>query len=133
MRTHELADHAAVNPQTLRYYERRGLLPQPPRSPAGYRDYPAAAVRVIGFIKRAQQLGFTLDQIGELLDLALGGPDSADTTRTLAEHHIADLTARIADLDRMREALHQLTATSAQPTRDCPLLDAIPADPAQAP
>ncbi len=70
MRTRELADHAAVNPQTLRYYGRRGLLPQPPRSPAGYRDYPAAAVRVIGFIKRAQQLGFTLDQIGELLDLA---------------------------------------------------------------
>ena len=61
MRSTELAASAGVNPQTLRYYERRGLLAAPPRSAAGYRAYPAEAVRVVRFVKRAQELGFSLD------------------------------------------------------------------------
>ncbi|MGI5132490.1 MerR family transcriptional regulator [Pseudonocardia sp. CA-107938] len=60
MRTGELAGQAGVNAETLRYYERRGLLAEPPRNRAGYRDYPAAAVELLRFIKRAQQLGFWL-------------------------------------------------------------------------
>jgi MerR family transcriptional regulator, mercuric resistance operon regulatory protein len=78
MRTHEVADRAGVNAQTLRYYERRGLLSAPPRSPSGYRDYPASAVRVLRFVKRAQELGFTLTDVAELLSLAEGGPRSCD-------------------------------------------------------
>lgn len=67
MRTSELADQAGVNTETLRYYERRGLLTEPPRTPRGYRDYPDATVELLRFIKRAQVLGFTLDEVEELL------------------------------------------------------------------
>src|SRR5262252_9659941 len=76
MQTHEVAERAGVNAQTLRYYERRGLLAEPPRSPAGYRDYPPAAVEVLRFVKRSQELGFTLAEVEELLSLAEGGPQS---------------------------------------------------------
>ena len=69
MRTKEVADRARVNTQTLRYYERRGLLDAPPRTPAGYREYPSSAVRVLRFVKRAQELGFSLAEIDELLHL----------------------------------------------------------------
>lgn len=74
MRTSELAGRAGVNSETLRYYERRGLLDEPPRTSGGYRDYPDGAVELLRFIKRAQELGFTLDEVEELLDLDSGGP-----------------------------------------------------------
>jgi len=74
VRTSEVAAAAHVNTQTLRYYERRGLLPEPQRTRSGYRAYTPDAVRVVRFVKRAQQLGFTLDDIEELLHLADGGP-----------------------------------------------------------
>lgn len=127
MRTSEVARQAAVNPQTLRYCERRGLLPQPPRSTAGYRAYPERAVRTVRFVKRAQELGFTLDEVAELLQLADGGPRSCGTARTLAESRIAELDARIGDLQRIRDSLGRLAETCARPHRDreCPLLDAI--------
>jgi len=69
IRIGEVAARAGVNVQTLRYYERRGLLKPPARRPSGYREYSPDAVRVVRFIKRAQQLGFTLDETGELLRL----------------------------------------------------------------
>src|SRR2546421_3547668 len=108
MRTSEVAGRAGVNPQTLRYYERRGLLPRPPRSASGYRSYPDDAVRVIRFVKRAQDLGFSLDEVEELLGLARGGPSSCDTALRVARGRLADLAARIADLERMRDSLRQL-------------------------
>jgi len=74
VRTSEVAAQAQVNTQTLRYYERRGLLPEPERTNSGYRAYTPDAVRVVRFVKRAQQLGFTLDDIEDLLHLADGGP-----------------------------------------------------------
>jgi len=83
MQTHEVAEQAGVNTQTLRYYERRGLLTKPPRSPAGYRDYPTSAVDVLRFVKRAQELGFSLAEVEELLALADGGPDGCDAARAL--------------------------------------------------
>lgn len=68
MRTSELAGRAAVNPQTLRYYERRGLLAEPARSAGGYRSYPPEAAPRVRFIKRAQELGLTLAEVVTLLD-----------------------------------------------------------------
>jgi MerR family transcriptional regulator, mercuric resistance operon regulatory protein len=131
MRTSELAGRAGVNGETLRYYERRGLLEIPPRTAGGYRDYPEAAVELLRFVKRAQQLGFTLDEIEELLHLDGGGPDSCDAARTLAEARKADLEARIADLQRMRDSLADLVATCDQPRADrrCPLLAGIATPP----
>lgn len=127
MRTSELAGQAGVNAETLRYYERRGLLTEPPRTPRGYRDYPDATVELLRFIKRAQELGFTLDEVEELLHLDAGGPDSCDTARALAEHRRADLEQRIRDLQRMHDSLAALVATCDLPRADrsCALLDAI--------
>lgn len=131
MRTGELADQAGVHIETLRYYERRGLLGEPPRTPGGYRKYPDAAVALLRFVKRAQQLGFTLDEVEELLHLDGGGPDGCDTARALAEARKADLEARIADLQRMRDSLADLVATCHRPPADrsCPLLAAIATPP----
>ena len=127
MRSSELAGQVGVHTETLRYYERRGLLPAPPRSTAGYRDYPPAAVEVLRFIKRAQELGFTLDEIEELLHLGTGGPDSCEAARALAVARKADLETRIGDLQRMHDALESLIATCErdQGDRSCALLAAI--------
>lgn len=127
MRTSQLADRAGVNSETLRYYERRGLLDAPPRTLGGYRDYPVSAVGLLRFVKRAQELGFTLDEVEELLHLDDGGPDSCDAARALAEHRRADLAARIADLQRMHDSLAELVATCdlPRPDRRCALLEAI--------
>jgi DNA-binding transcriptional MerR regulator len=127
MRTGEVAAEAGVNVQTLRYYERRGLLPEPARREPGHRDYEADAVRTVRFIKRAQELGFGLRDAQALLGLAAGGPEACDAARALAEEKIAELDARLADLRAMRDSLERLTATCIKPRaeRDCPLLNAI--------
>jgi Hg(II)-responsive transcriptional regulator len=127
MRTSELASEAGVSAETLRYYERRGLLQKPPRSSGGYRDYPVGAVGLLRFIKRAQELGFTLEEVKELVHLDAGGPDSCGAARALAEHRKADLERRISDLQRMHDSLADLVATCDLPQADrsCALLDAI--------
>lgn len=127
MRTSELAGRAGVNAETLRYYERRGLLEAPPRTPGGYRDYPVAAVELLRFIKRAQELGFSLDEVEELVHLDRGGPQSCDAARAVAVARKADLEQRIADLQRMSDSLGDLIATCDLPQSDrsCALLDAI--------
>jgi Hg(II)-responsive transcriptional regulator len=127
VRTSEVAAQAQVNTQTLRYYERRGLLPEPARSRSGYRAYTPEAVRVVRFVKRAQQLGFTLNDIEDLLHLANGGPASCEEAKTMARSRIADLQHRINDLAGMRDALTRLVDTCDQPRaqRDCPILHDI--------
>jgi DNA-binding transcriptional MerR regulator len=127
MRTGEVAEQAGVNVQTLRYYERRGLLPEPSRRESGYRVYGPDAVRTVRFIKRAQQLGFDLSDAESLLVLAAGGPESCDAARELADEKIAELDRRIGDLIAMRESLGRLAATCAKPRaeRECPLLQSI--------
>jgi MerR family transcriptional regulator, mercuric resistance operon regulatory protein len=127
MRTSEVADRAGVNAQTLRYYERVGLLAEPPRSRTGYREYPADTVAVLRFVKRAQGLGFTLAEITELLELADGGPEACDRARALALAHAAELDRKIAELTRMRASLDELVATCERPRADrrCPLLREI--------
>jgi DNA-binding transcriptional MerR regulator len=127
MRTSELAGRVGVNAETLRYYERRGLLADPPRTLGGYRDYPVSAVGLLRFVKRAQALGFTLGEVEELLHLENGGPESCDAARALAEGRRADLEERIRDLQRMRDSLVDLVATCDLPRSDrsCALLAAI--------
>lgn len=127
MKVSEVAAQANVNTQTLRYYERRGLLPEPDRSPSGYRAYTADAVRLVRFVKRAQALGFTLNDIEELLHLADGGPASCDAAKAMACTRIADLEQRIEELVGMRDALARLVDTCDRPRteRDCPILHDI--------
>ncbi len=127
MRSGEVAARSGVNLQTLRYYERRGILPEPSRQPSGYRAYGADVVDVVRFIKRAQALGFTLDEIEALLGLAAGGPASCETARALATAKVAELDDRIAALSGMRAALLRLVETCDEPprSRTCPLIAAL--------
>lgn len=125
-----MATEAGVNVQTLRYYERRGLLAAPARLPSGYRDYRPETVRTVRFVKRAQQLGFSLEEIETLLDLAAGGPASCETAKALAAEKISALDERIAALAAMRESLRRLVRTCERPRhrRECPLLTAFADD-----
>src|SRR5262245_4682066 len=107
----EAAEQAGVNVQTLRYYERRGLLPKPPRRTSGYREFPEDAVRIVRFIKRAQDLGFSLDEVEELLRLRRNSGRHRQRIRSLAERRIADIDRRIGELERMRGALRKLVRT----------------------
>jgi Hg(II)-responsive transcriptional regulator len=127
MRSAQVAAEAGVNLQTLRYYERRGLLPAPPRLESGYRAYHPDAVRTVRFVKTAQRLGFTLEEIDSLLDLAAGGPANCEAAQAVATAKVTELERRIDDLTAMRDSLQQLVATCSRPRaqRHCPLLDAM--------
>ncbi|WP_031077399.1 MerR family transcriptional regulator [Streptomyces sp. NRRL WC-3742] len=106
LRTSQVAEAAGVNAQTLRYYERRGLLPEPDRSPGGHRLYDEQAVTVLRVIKAAQRLGFTLEEVAELLESGRhrhGRPVPGLQQRARAK--LAEVDARIADLTTIREAL----------------------------
>lgn len=131
----EVARRADVNVETIRYYERRGLLEEPPRTDAGYRQYPASTVRRIRFVKRAQELGFSLREIDELLRLRVeaGAPCRAVLERT--REKIADIDGRIADLERMRAALQPLVEACAAESgsSDCVILDHFSEGPRSAP
>jgi Hg(II)-responsive transcriptional regulator len=129
-RSSEVASRAGVNTQTLRYYERRGLLEVPPRSPSGYRAYGADAVAAIRFIKRAQAHGFSLDQIEELLHLADGRPEDCVAAGQLARTKMAELADKIAELQRMQRSLAELVATCDLPRteRRCPIIRALYSD-----
>ena len=100
LRSGQVADAAGVNLQTLRYYERRGLLDEPSRSPGGHRLYPPEAVTVLRVIKAAQRLGFTLEEISDLLEAGRHrhGPDPDAGLQTRARQKLADVEAKIADL-----------------------------------
>src|SRR5438105_11982785 len=127
MKTGEVADEAGVNIPTLRYYERRGLLPEPSRLDSGYREYGPEAVRTVRFIKRSQELGFTLAQVETLLQLAEGGPESCESAQELANRKIAELDEKVASLRDMRNSLRRLVVTCTRPRdeRECPLLVSI--------
>ena len=127
MRSSQVAARAGVNVQTLRYYERRGLLPEPERSGSGYRAYGDDAVRTVRFVKGAQQLGFSLEEIDTLLHLAAGGPPNCEAAKALAAEKLVQLGAKIPSLTAMRESLGQLVATCERTPskRLCPLIDAI--------
>lgn len=124
----ELARRAGVNVQTVRYYERRGLLPRPQRTPSGYREYSDETADRLRFIRRAQELGFTLTEIEELLVLRLDPHTTAATVKARAEAKIADLDRRIQDLEHIRHALTHLAGQcrgGRGPVGECPLLEAL--------
>lgn len=95
LRSGEVAAAAGVNPQTLRYYERRGLIAEPGRSPGGHRIYADETVTVLRVIKAAQRLGFTLDEVADLLD---AGPGPGAGLPSRAQTKLAEIEAKIADL-----------------------------------
>lgn len=108
MRIGQLAGTTGVTASTLRFYERRGLLPPPQRTPAGYRDYPPEATDRVAFIRRAQACGLTLTQIGEILAVRDDGQAPCRHLAGLVDSRLDDLDHRITDLTRTRDELHQL-------------------------
>lgn len=122
-----LARRAQVNVETIRYYERRGLIPKPPRSSSGYRLYPQEAVTRIRFIKRAKELGFSLKEISELLSLRVEPNTTCGDIRRRAEAKIVDIEGRIETLQRMKRALMELVALcqGRGPISECPILEAL--------
>src|ERR1700694_2596431 len=116
-----LAQAAAVNVETIRYYQRRGLVSEPVKPLGGQRRYPPEAVKRVRFIKRAQNLGFTLDEVRGLL--ALDDGQSCRDTRRLAEKKLAVIETRLADLARLRKLLKGLIAEceSGKRHRRCPI------------
>jgi Hg(II)-responsive transcriptional regulator len=125
----ELAREAGVNVQTVRYYERRGLLEEPPRRASGYREYPESDVARLGFIRRAQALGFTLTEIGDLLSLRVDPRTTSADVHRRVEEKLADVEAKLADLRRIRGALRELAASCKAhgPVGECPFLEALEA------
>jgi MerR family mercuric resistance operon transcriptional regulator len=122
-----LAKEAGVNLETVRFYERRGLLPRPPRSASGYRLFPVEAARRLRFIRRAQELGFSLKEVGELLSLRVSRRTTSATIRARAEAKIADIQRKISSLESMRKTLQKLTKVcdGCAPLAECPILDSL--------
>jgi DNA-binding transcriptional MerR regulator len=125
LRSGQVAERAGVNPQTLRYYERRGLIAEPARSPGGHRAYPPETVTLLTVIKAAQRLGFTLEEVAELIDTGRRGHPTPDL-RERAQAKIAEVDARIADLTTIRSALSAVVSAGCDSLThctcpDCPL------------
>jgi MerR family mercuric resistance operon transcriptional regulator len=127
----QLASAAGTRIETIRYYERRGLMPDPPRANSGYRRYPDDAPQRLRFIRRAKRLGFTLKEIMALLRLQAGG-ERADI-KAIAEDKLAEIETRLADLERMRITLDDVTrrCSGQGPIAGCPIIETLNHEPVE--
>ena len=122
----ELSRRTGVNIETIRYYERIKMLPTPPRTASGRRIYGATDLRILAFIRRARELGFSLDEIRALL--RLGGPEKASCreVREIAAHHLEGIRAKLGDLRKLERLLAKTVARcSGRTAPDCPVLDIL--------
>lgn len=122
----QVARASGVSVETIRYYERAGLLPEPARSAGGYRLFPDGTVARLHFIQRAKRLGFTLDEVQRLLSLADNRAASSEV-RTLAAEKLDGIDARLRDLQKMHDALSSLIADcdGKGSTAACPIIQAL--------
>jgi MerR family mercuric resistance operon transcriptional regulator len=121
-----LSTRAEINIETIRYYERVGLLPAPRRTAGGHRLYGPEHVKRLTFVRRARELGFTLEEIRALLRLADEEHPSCSKVRIVASGHLQDVRAKIADLKRMERVLSETVARCASGNRpECPLLEVL--------
>ncbi|VAX15909.1 Transcriptional regulator, MerR family [hydrothermal vent metagenome] len=123
----QVAKLSDVGVETVRFYERRGLIDEPPRKDSGYRQYPEGAVKRINFIKKAKELGFTLKEISELLNLRLHSGGGCADVRAKALEKISDVKGKIGELNKIQKALTKLAASCKGdgPVSDCPILEAL--------
>jgi MerR family mercuric resistance operon transcriptional regulator len=122
-----LARESGMNLETVRYYERRGLLPKPPRSASGYRLFPIDAAQRLRFIERAKELGFSLKEIGELLSLRASPTTTSARIRAKAEAKITDIRSKIRSLESMEKTLRKLAKScpGCGPMAECPILESL--------
>lgn len=122
-----LAKAADIGVETVRFYERKGLLPEPPRSRAGYRQYPPQTVDRLRFIRRAQGLGFSLREITDLLDLRVDEVAACGPVEAQAREKLEQVAEKITELRRIQSALRRLVRAceAREPTGECPILEEL--------
>ena len=121
-----MSKRSGVNIETIRYYERRGLIGPPPRTAGGYRMYAENDVRRLTFVRRARELGFSLDEVRALLNLADRRIGSCAKAHKVADAHLQDVRHKIKDLRRLENVLGELVAACAGGTLpECPLIDTL--------
>jgi MerR family mercuric resistance operon transcriptional regulator len=127
MQIGQLSKRTACHIETIRYYERIGMLPSPARTAGRYRVYDTADVRRLAFIRRARELGFTLNEVRTLLALSANeGSAACADVRELAERHLAEVRAKIADLQAMERVLADaVRCCAAGETAGCPIIDTL--------
>jgi MerR family copper efflux transcriptional regulator len=125
-----VARRVGVAIDTIRYYEREGLLPEPLRRASGYRSYGEGTITQLRFIRRAKDLGFTLDEIRELLTLSADRQRGVKAVKRRAEKRLAAIEQRIAELQRVRDGLAELVASCPGHGKpeECPILRALSGD-----
>jgi len=122
----ELAAHTSCNLETIRYYEKIGLLTEPPRGSNNYRNYDETHVRRLRFVMRGRELGFSIEDIRGLLGLVDGGTQTCAEVKTRTEHHLADVQSKIADLRRIESILAKTAAQcSGHKVPECPILNVL--------
>ena len=126
MKIGEVAERSGCHPETVRYYERIGLLPAPPRTAGGYRDYRPADADRLRFISRGRELGFSLEEIRSLLGLAEDNGLSCQDVDRLARGHLLDIRNRLNDLQRMASELERVIGSCSGGERgQCAILDTL--------
>ncbi|MCA9513727.1 MAG: MerR family transcriptional regulator [Myxococcales bacterium] len=123
----EISKESGIGVETIRFYEREGLIPKPPRRSSGYRSFPVETVRRLRFIRRAREHGFTLGEIRQLLELRVKTGDSLDDMKGMVQDKLDNVRSRIDELNRLVSVLEELAAAvkKKQPTNDCPILEAF--------
>lgn len=121
-----LAQRSGVNLETIRYYEKISLLPQPNRSEGGHRVYDEEDLRRLSFIRRCREMGFSLKEIRGLLSLVDGEQISCKKVKGIADEHLQDIRAKISDLKKIERTLSTLSAScSDEEVRECPIIEAL--------
>jgi len=123
----KVAKQSGVGVETVRFYDRQGLIDQPPRTNSGYRQYPEETVHRIRFIKHAKVLGFSLKEIGELLTLQSDPDSTCGDIKTRAEAKLRNINNRIEELEKMRDVLTGLVESCSHniPIGECPILSVV--------
>jgi MerR family mercuric resistance operon transcriptional regulator len=125
-----LSAHTGVNIETIRYYERIGVMPAPPRTEGRQRVYDEDHVKRLTFIRRSRELGFTLDRVRDLLGLERGHGLTCAEVKAMTVEHVADIRRKVRDLKRLERVLDELAARChGKEMPECPILDALSAAP----
>jgi MerR family mercuric resistance operon transcriptional regulator len=126
MRRGELAQQSGCNIETVRFYEKQGLLPAPPRTAGGHREYALEHLKRLTFIRRSRELGFRLDQVRDLLALVDGSDWTCAEVRAMTLEHLADVRRKIADLQKLAQILEDMAAQcEGGAVPECPIIDAL--------
>ena len=126
MRRGELAQRSGCNVETVRFYEKQALLPAPPRTAGGHREYAPEHLKRLTFIRRSRELGFTLSEVRSLLTLVDGSDWTCAEVRAMTLEHFADIRRKVADLERLARILKKMAAQcEGDAVPKCPIIDAL--------